>query len=254
MINPYELLGVSINSSQKDIKRIYYQLSLIMHPDKGGNINDMIALKRAYDFVIKEIECIDKSITIEQLEKNFTDFCNIQEQKLPMFQDIYDEFESSRFNDYFNKKNFKTISRDYDGDGYGNIMEKNNETNETNYIDIENGSLTHNFNAINIYKTPQESTVCQNVLDFDMLDKPINDYSMNCNGLYMSDYKIAFTNTNNEQINENNEQINENNTLEELIKKRENIEFNISNQEYIWSFEGLLNSDRIRIYDFDKLQ
>ena len=41
LINPYELLGVNINSCLKEVRKSYYNFAKICHPDKGGDKKDM---------------------------------------------------------------------------------------------------------------------------------------------------------------------------------------------------------------------
>lgn len=47
--DPYEILGVSIDASQAEIKKSYRKLSLILHPDKDtGNEQEFMKLTKAY--------------------------------------------------------------------------------------------------------------------------------------------------------------------------------------------------------------
>ena len=78
-INPYDLLGVTINSSLKEIKKAYYNLALLCHPDKGGSNNDMIMIHNAYLYVKKQIEF---SLNKEKLENIEDDFKNYFKKKL----------------------------------------------------------------------------------------------------------------------------------------------------------------------------
>lgn len=49
MENYYEILGVSENASQEDIKKAFRTKSKTMHPDKGGNEEDFKKINEAYD-------------------------------------------------------------------------------------------------------------------------------------------------------------------------------------------------------------
>ncbi len=50
LYNPYELLGLSPQSTNEEIKQRYRQLAIIWHPDKqGGNEEAMKRLNKAYD-------------------------------------------------------------------------------------------------------------------------------------------------------------------------------------------------------------
>lgn len=46
--DPYEILGVPLGASQSDIKKAYRKLSVILHPDKGGNEKEFMKLSKAY--------------------------------------------------------------------------------------------------------------------------------------------------------------------------------------------------------------
>lgn len=250
MLNPYDLLGVTIDSSKEDVKRRYYELSLIMHPDKGGNADDMICLQTAYKFVMKEIEAIDKSLTVEQLENEFKEFCATQEKQVPMFQDIYAEaFDLPKFNEYFAQHASDVMGASVSG-GYGDLMEKSTLTEE--YVDKETTLVTNEFHAVSLYRSPMEMNVNQNVYDFTSSNKQLDNYSMDVNGMHMCDYREAFTTTDHvkEDI-----ALPPSKTLEELIAEREQNGFKEDGalKSYTWSFEGFLDSTRKRIFDYLRL-
>jgi hypothetical protein len=54
--NPYEILGVEKNDSKQTIKKIYYKLAKIYHPDKGlkRDAKRFKKIKKAYDTIIKQ--------------------------------------------------------------------------------------------------------------------------------------------------------------------------------------------------------
>ena len=47
--SPYEILGVSKNSTKEDIKKMYRKLAMKHHPDKGGNPEQFQEINNAYD-------------------------------------------------------------------------------------------------------------------------------------------------------------------------------------------------------------
>ena len=61
LVNPYNLLGISIDSSLKELRKNYYELALICHPDKGGDSKDMIVLHRAYLYCKQQLEYAEEN-------------------------------------------------------------------------------------------------------------------------------------------------------------------------------------------------
>ena len=69
LINPYDLLGVKINSTLSEIKKAYYNLALLCHPDKGGCKKDMDTIHQAYKYVIEQVNNINKKLLMN-MKKN----------------------------------------------------------------------------------------------------------------------------------------------------------------------------------------
>lgn len=78
MLDPYGLLGVTVDSSVADLTRSFRRLALIMHPDKGGSASDMFTLQCAYDYVMAQLKAVNRDVTVNDLEKRFYDFCLAQ--------------------------------------------------------------------------------------------------------------------------------------------------------------------------------
>lgn len=168
LINPYELLGIDIKNKKlkmKDIKKAYFEMAMICHPDKGGSNNDMNIVQQAYEFV-KEQMTHHSNMTddkIEKLEQQFFDFYKKQEEVVPPFADIYNDVREWRqkFNEEFEKvrlngeeKN-KIYSYTSPHDGYGNLMQKSTyKEKETDMMEEYNKLKEEYENNMNVQVPP----------------------------------------------------------------------------------------------------
>lgn len=58
-IQPFELLGVTVSTPWKDIRKRYYELALLCHPDKGGYAEDMILLHAAFKWIEEQMTAMN---------------------------------------------------------------------------------------------------------------------------------------------------------------------------------------------------
>lgn len=131
LINPFKLLGINYYSSNSELKRAYYNLALLCHPDKGGSKDDMDIIAKAYQYTKQQINNkTDK--TYEELQNEFDEFCKAQQNQKPVsFASIYEETNDwiVDFNKTFEQQNQKedASSNPYSiKNGYGNLMAKSN--------------------------------------------------------------------------------------------------------------------------------
>ena len=188
LLNPYFLLGVNTNSTLRELKKQYYNLALLCHPDKGGNKDDMCVIKNAYEYIKPQLEN-NHNKTFEELEKDFEDFCKIQDESIGPFSQIYEESHDwiKEFNKEFENKKITDILKP----GYGHLMDKS-ELKFSKYSDEINKKNINNFSKELItYQEPHYNPIdFGNLYRFDV--KEINDFS-DCNILNMNDYYHAFS-------------------------------------------------------------
>jgi len=201
LIDPYQLLGVTISSTPQEIRQAYYNLALICHPDKGGSAKDMDIINSAYRYVKEQIEGIDFEVTYESLEEDFSKFClDQEEQKPPTFMQIYDEITgfNTRFNEEFEANKDKMFSASLPG-GYGHLMEySSNQTDyETNTKNDTDNKIRHKFNKeIILYQQPESRSNNEHFYDYKKDYKNMESYTVesgSSNAYGMSDYCYAFT-------------------------------------------------------------
>ena len=197
LINPYDLLGVNIDSSIRELKKQYYNMALLCHPDRGGNNSDMNVVCLAYNYIKEQLENI-KEDTYEELEDAFENFCKEQESKeIPKFGSIYEETNDwiVGFNKEFDKKNDleenKTINP-YDinpfENGYGDIMDEERAISEKYSTDLIGETKNNFIRDIIEYKEPE--ALPNTITHYPLEVKNIKDYSDYGNKI--SDYKLAF--------------------------------------------------------------
>ena len=218
LLNPYALLGVNINSTFNELKRNYYNMALMCHPDKGGSGDDMYIVLMAYNYCKKQLEKKEeKETTYEKLEEEFADFCKNQEAQLPPFNSVYEEtndwikdfnreFEGLTMNNGSGSGSSNggsnnvgdVVMHDPFKDGYGDLMDIGDEENSDekpvdliDYNDIEEQVSSNQFkNQIVKYEEP--AVLPDTITHFPLNCDKIDDFSGVSNNLQMNDYYKSF--------------------------------------------------------------
>jgi len=88
-LDPYALLGVTPRSSLQELRAAYYELALLVHPDRGGRAEDMRVLAAAYAFVKRELQHADAvagvaidACTLRDMEAAFAAFATDNAREL----------------------------------------------------------------------------------------------------------------------------------------------------------------------------
>ena len=210
-INPFELFGLTIDSSIEELKKAYYNLSLLCHPDKGGDHDSMNMVIKSYKYL--EIQLSHKSKkTYEEVEKEFSDFCEKQKNlPLPDINKITDELFQRELLKSDNLKETIECTKIFRNEGYGNIMEPSVEDPELKPCE------TKFTREIVMYEEPKFNPFyLDNKLDLTI--KKITDFST----AKMCDYYQAFCDPETIEDNGKVDERNINEKYEEELEKREN--------------------------------
>jgi len=222
MINPYELFGLDPQKTTlKDLKKRYYELALMVHPDKTNNPDgsEMHTVYMAYKYCEHEIlhtqSKENENPSVDDLEKRFKDFCTSQEEQPPSFRDIIEDvLEMKSFHETFqNTKDGYKAS--YTG-GYGNEMDATSL--KESYEPTETVQVSKAFPTSALIKYSDFIKPSCNKTDFfSYEDKdPLENYTKIVKKMCLSDYKEAHSKEEDlEKI------LPQERTLEELIKERE---------------------------------
>lgn len=53
LIQPYELFGLTSKASASEVRKAYYNMALLCHPDRGGSAEDMTIINAAYEWICR---------------------------------------------------------------------------------------------------------------------------------------------------------------------------------------------------------
>ena len=202
LINPYKLLGVNCNSTISDLKKNYYNLSLLTHPDKGGSGKDFNIVHLAYNYIKEQLNNVTDT-TYEELEEQFEDFIKKQEEiKPPCFYEVYKETNDwlNKFNDEFENMKINNLSDSLGEEnqknpfdlGYGELMDMSEQNGEMDYEPfLEKKEPKTKFQTEIIeYKEPKY--LPDTIVNFPLNIKKIDDFTELTGDLKMADYKKTF--------------------------------------------------------------
>tara|TARA_B110000977_G_C11060429_1_gene485729 strand:+ start:488 stop:1288 length:801 start_codon:yes stop_codon:yes gene_type:complete len=183
-MSAYEILSVTEESPNKEIKEQYIKMCKIYHPDKGGNPEIFDAINKAYHTIMnKRKNTHANKINRDVVDKDYED--------LPKkFQNVHiskDDFNTEKFNSVF--RDYR-IENAFDK-GYGDEMTSSTKTRES--INIKRPSsnkipVKRKSSKVIEYKDPEPlySNSKSNYVELGL--KEINDFT----GNGFTDYKVAY--------------------------------------------------------------
>lgn len=114
-----DLLGTSTCKNLQELKRRYYDLALLCHPDRGGTAEDMRVIQQTYekarDAFVHQMDADEKR---RHIESQLSSVENEEgEVDLPSFRSIFDDVHD-HFNEKFNER-FEAQCHEHDMDTQG---------------------------------------------------------------------------------------------------------------------------------------
>ena len=191
VLNPYELLGVTPNSSSQEVRKRYYALACLCHPDRGGTNDQMQTLHHAYKYVITQV-ALNADTTLEALETDFADFCKSQTATPPPFVDIHAEaFNLPRFNELFD---LHGSTGEMDGafleGGYSTVP--SDVTMEYSPTPPDSADATPFKTEMVVYKEPMPVVKPTETVR-DLTNPIITDFSCSVGAVQACDYRAALS-------------------------------------------------------------
>lgn len=201
LVNPFELLGVNIKSTRDEVRKIFKELALLCHPDKGGEEKQMRILLSAYVYVLEQIEFKEHGRTMEEEEIKFKEFLESQKDgKLPSIFEIMTDEANKKFNQIWEENKKERIEMCYESH-YGEKMKKEPENFSTHVIE---------------YKEPRTIAEIGFSSVYDFTAHPVKDFSDYSGGVGF-DYVLAHSK---EELEEKIDEKDVMSEYEKLIKMR----------------------------------
>ena len=225
MINPYDFLQVSVNSSLPEIRRAYRSMALKYHEDKGGDKTVMTSINLAYSFIVREMNHMgDVTQHPKDIAQKFREFCDTQEALKSEFQCVDEEFHRA-----FEANHTASLPG-----GYGDFMQPSSGS-----TDIESdayGDVQH-FTAITPYEGISE--IMEGSSQAGLVDgSVVTNFSAQTRTLAMADYAETFT----PHIDSHNIEIPEDDVADRLSAYLIESAKPVTQESTSWSLFGLVDS------------
>ena len=135
--DPYKVLNISNDASLDNIKKAYRKLSLVAHPDKGGDPDVFRILTQAYCYLVKKHQKTNyRTRTVEDFEQEKEEFLDSQRGMRNMHMEE-SNFKIDKFNNVFDEYKLSDIN----DDGYGDMMNKDDRKHEPERYNIEKNKV-----------------------------------------------------------------------------------------------------------------
>lgn len=192
VLNPYDLLGATPNSTCQEVRKRYYSLACLCHPDRGGTNDQMQILHNAYQYVSQQVAFNNNDRTYEDLEADFVNFCAEQKSTPPSFSDIHaDAFNLPRFNELF-KHHTEDDNVVVDGAFAEGGYEIVPSDASMEYLPVESNEIHPFVTTLAVYEEPMPAVMPQTMVR-DLTCAQLDDFSCRVGCLLPSDYRAALS-------------------------------------------------------------
>ena len=181
VLDPYNLLGVNCNSTLQEVRKKYYALASLCHPDRGGTNEDMQVVHDAYCYVRDQV-ALNRTCSYEDMLKEFEEFRVVQASQPPRFVDIHHE-TYREFHEAFTAK--KDTERAFAEGGYETVMSEVQQE----YCAVERGNVRNFERSVVVYTAPQPFDTGTTGFSRAVDGTQSADHSCTVGSLHVSDYR-----------------------------------------------------------------
>lgn len=208
-VNPYEVLGISKQYTENELKKAYLQKAMIYHPDRGGSAKDFKMIQICYQVLLKKLQESKDSSDHNELRDSSKQFISRQSETKVVNRDLSKNFNNVAFNKIFDQNRIENV---YDN-GYSNWM-KENKVEDKDIENVFNGQYNEQKfnNLFDQQKKEQQKKLGDKLVKYNepqvdisfkgkdsimvLGQGEISDFSgESSGGLQYRDYRDAYSNT-----------------------------------------------------------
>lgn len=242
-LDPYKILNISKNYTEKELKKAYLKTAMRAHPDRGGSEDEFQKVSIAYALLEKTLKNKEDQRQHDELKKQSEQDISLQHSKPVRNMNMTDNFDINVFNKIYTENKIEDV---FDS-GYSSWMKNNSVSQEDNPKMFQSGfnkdmfnsefdrykrDNTSNNGALVKYAEP-ETRISSSTQDSLMVlgRGKITDFSGETNGFQFTDYKKAFTDGST-MIDINSVSLDSRaGSMNSIKKQRSNISYNMSDED-----------------------
>jgi len=152
----YKILNVKEDAELKEIKKSFFELSMKLHPDKGGNENDFKKLNTAYEVLKNEenrkvYDRLRKD-HFQELKDRINKTSKHTHNDKSSAKDSYHNHSNRNFYEYSDKRRYNYTQRNWDNKNNNHSREDNKEDYKNYYGYYYKNSKDNSKDDYDIYK------------------------------------------------------------------------------------------------------
>lgn len=208
IMDPYEVLGLSSDASNREVKDAYRHLAMKTHPDKNKSNEGLFnVIQTAYNTIKRERRGERSCPTTKQ---SYTPYTHAMPKQSPI-----NNFNNSKFNNYFDKHALRDNRK-----GYGKYMQSSGKRESDD--DIYKKPVNKMFKTAIVKHRLPEAAEAQFLKDYERLGKDSKDRSTTIGFDYMRAHVEAQEIRSNRATYSN---------INELMNDRENVSYEMTASE-----------------------
>ena len=127
-LDPYKILNISRDFTEKDLKKAYLKAAMKAHPDRGGSEDEFQKVSIAYALLQKKLKNNEQQLQHDELKKKAEQDILLQDSNPVRNVNMTDNFDINVFNKIYNENRIEDV---FDK-GYSSWMKDNSVSERDN--------------------------------------------------------------------------------------------------------------------------